>query len=91
MHTLHVDLGDRSYPVYIGRDLFADNTLLAQHVPGSQVVIVSNDTVAPLYVERVRSALGARQLITEVVLPDGEQYKTLDTLSKIFDRVTPLP
>jgi 3-dehydroquinate synthase len=87
MHTLHVDLGERSYPVYIGRDLFADQKLLAQHVAGSQVVIVSNDTVAPLYVERVRNALGARQLITEVVLPDGEQYKTLATLSTVFDRV----
>ena len=87
MHTLHVDLGERGYPVYIGRDLLADTGLLAQHVAGSQVVIVSNETVAPLYVERVRSALGARQLITEVVLPDGEQYKTLDTLSGIFDQV----
>lgn len=87
MHTLHVDLGERGYPVYIGRDLLADTGLLAQHVAGSQVVIVSNDTVAPLYGERVRSALGARQLITEVVLPDGEQYKTLDTLAGIFDRV----
>ena len=87
MHTLHVDLGERGYPVYIGRDLLADSGLLAQHVAGSQVVIVSNETVAPLYVDRVKSALGARQLITEVVLPDGEQYKTLDTLSGIFDRV----
>jgi 3-dehydroquinate synthase len=86
MHTLHVDLGERSYPVYIGRDLLADSSLLAQHVVGSQVVIVSNETVAPLYVERVRSALGARQLVTEVVLPDGEQFKTLDTLAQIFDR-----
>lgn len=87
MHTLHVDLGERSYPVYIGRDLLDDPELLAQHVAGSQVVIISNETVAPLYVGRVRSALGQRQLITEVVLPDGEQYKTLDTLSGIFDRV----
>lgn len=87
MHTLHVDLGERGYPVYIGRDLLTDPNLLAQHVVGSQVVVVSNETVAPLYVERVRSALGARQLITEVVLPDGEQHKTLETLSEIFDRV----
>jgi len=86
MHTLHVDLGERSYPVYIGRDLLADKTLLAQHVAGSQVVIVSNDTVAPLYVARVRDALGVRKVITEVVLPDGEQYKSLATLSGIFDR-----
>jgi len=87
MHTLHVDLGERGYPVYVGRDLLTDPNLLAQHVAGSQVVIVSNETVAPLYVGRVRSALGARQLITEVVLPDGEQHKTLETLSEIFDRV----
>ena len=87
MHTLHVDLGDRSYPVYIGRDLLADQNLLAQHVPGSQVVIVSNDTVAPLYLDRVRSALADKSLITEVILPDGEQYKTLDTLGEIFDQV----
>jgi 3-dehydroquinate synthase len=87
MHTLHVDLGDRSYPVYIGRDLLADPTLLAQHVKGSQVVIVSNDTVAPLYLDRVRSALADKSLVTEVILPDGEQYKSLDTLGTIFDQV----
>lgn len=87
MHTLHVDLGERSYPIYIGRDLLADGSLLAQHVRGSQVVIVSNDTVAPLYLDRVRSSLGERKLVTEVVLPDGEQYKTLETLAGIFDRV----
>ena len=87
MHTLHVDLGERSYPVYIGRDLLADMSLLAQHVAGSQVVIVSNETVAPLYLERVKAALGARKLVTVIILPDGEQYKTLETLSTIFDRV----
>ena len=87
MHTLHVDLGERGYPVYIGRDLLADKNLVARHVTSSQVVIVSNETVAPLYVERVKAALGNSQLITEVVLPDGEQYKTLDTLSGIFDKV----
>ena len=87
MHTLHVELGERSYPVYIGRDLLADPHLLASHVTGSQVVIVSNETVAPLYMERIRAALGPRKLVTEVVLPDGEQYKTLATLSDIFDQV----
>lgn len=87
MHTLSVDLGERSYPVYIGRDLLRDPKLLAQHVVASQVVIVSNDTVSPLYVDRVRTALGERKLITEVILPDGEQYKTLDSLNEIFDRV----
>lgn len=87
MQTLHVDLGERGYPVYIGRDLLADGALLAQHIAGSQVVIVTNETVAPLYLEAVKAALGPRQLVTEIILPDGEQYKTLETLMTIFDRV----
>ncbi len=87
IHTLHVDLGERSYPVYIGRDLLADSELLARHLRGSQVVIVSNDTVAPLYLDRVRAVIGDRSLVTEVILPDGEKYKSLETLSGIFDRV----
>lgn len=87
MHTLHVDLGERSYPIYIGRDLLSDGELLSRHVGGGQVVVVSNDTVAPLYMERVHRALGERQLVTEVILPDGEEHKSLDTLSGIFDRV----
>lgn len=87
IHTLHVDLGERSYPVYIGRDVLSDAELFARHVTGQQVVIVSNQTVYPLYGDRVRAAIGERALITEVILPDGEQYKTLDTLSEIFDRV----
>ena len=87
MHTLHVELAERAYPVYIGRDLLADPELLARHVTGSQVAIVSNETVSPLYMDRVRSALGERKLVTEVILPDGEQFKTLDTLAGIFDRL----
>ena len=87
MHTLHVDLDERSYPVYIGRDLFDDSSLLGKHIAGAQVVLVSNDTVAPVYLDRVRAAVGERQLITEVILPDGEQFKTLDTLAQIFDQV----
>jgi len=87
IHTLHVDLEERSYPIYIGRELFADNKLLAGHIHGRQVAIVSNETVAPLYVDRVRAALPDLDLVSEIVLPDGEQYKTLDTLQVIFDRL----
>ena len=87
MHTLHVDLDERSYPIYIGRDLFGDSEMLARHIRGGEVVLVSNDTVAPLYLDRVRDALGERRLVTEVILPDGEQFKTLDTLERIFDQV----
>ncbi|KAA1189796.1 3-dehydroquinate synthase [Pseudohalioglobus sediminis] len=87
MHTLHVELGERSYPIYIGRDLLTDSELLCQHLPGSQLVIVSNETIAPLYLDRLRAALGPRELVTEVILADGEQYKTMATLNEILDRV----
>jgi len=77
MHTLDVDLGERAYPIYIGSNLFAGDAILSSHIGGSQVILVSNETVAPLYAERVRQALGDRSLITEVVLDDGEQFKTM--------------
>lgn len=85
MHTLHVELGERSYPVYIGRDLFADSGLVEHHVVGNEVAIISNTTVAPLYVRKLRHALGEGRRITEIVLPDGEQYKTLASLEHIFE------
>ncbi len=87
MHTLHVELGERAYPIYIGRDLLTDGSLLGSHIAGSQVVLISNTTIAPLYLARVRDALGERALVTEVILDDGEQYKTLASLERIFDAV----
>ncbi len=87
MHTLHVELGERSYPIYIGRDLLNDPQLLGAHLTGSQVVVVTNETVSPLYLDRLLAILGERALVTEVILPDGEQFKNLETLNQIFDRM----
>jgi 3-dehydroquinate synthase len=84
MRTLHVDLGDRSYPIYIGPRLIGDAELYRRHLVGRQVMIVSNETVAPLYLDAVVGALGGYQVET-VVLPDGEAYKTLEELNRIFD------
>ena len=86
MQTLHVDLGDRSYPIYIGHSLLAQSELIKQHIKGNQVMVVSNDTVAPLYLPTIREALSGLQY-SEVILPDGEQHKTLDVLSTIYDRL----
>jgi len=83
MHTLNVDLGDRAYPIFIGADLLGDSSLYLPHIHGGQVMIVSNETVAPLYLERVKGALGGFR-VAEVILPDGEQYKTLEVLDRIF-------
>lgn len=87
MHTLHLDLGERSYPIYIGRELLRSGELLRRHIGGRQAAIISNETVAPLFAERVRDSLDGLDLVTEIVLPDGEQYKTQHTLSVIYDRL----
>jgi 3-dehydroquinate synthase len=85
MRTLNVALGERSYPIYIGPGLLnAAKDLLVRHIHSKQVLLVSNETVAPLYSDSVLSALSGLQVET-VVLPDGEQYKTLETTAKIFD------
>ena len=84
MKTLTVELGERSYPIYIGSGLLDQQALWTPHIRGRQVMIVTNETVAPLYLDKVRSALSAYQ-VDEVILPDGEAYKTLDTLNLIFD------
>ena len=84
MKTLKLDLGEKSYPIYIGQGLLDQAKLLSNHIAGKQVMIVTNTTVAPLYLERVKSLLGSLN-VAQVVLPDGEQYKTLDTVNLIFD------
>lgn len=84
MQTLKLDLGARSYPIYIGGGLLGRADLLAPHIGGRQVMVVSNVTVAPLYLEQTLAALKGFECHT-VVLPDGEQYKTLDTLNLVFD------
>lgn len=84
MKTLRLELGPRSYPIYIGSGLLARADLIAGHVAGSRVAIVTNETVAPLYLEPVRSRLAAYQPV-EVILPDGERYKTLEVLNRIYD------
>ena len=84
MDTLEVALGARSYPIYIGSDLLRDRALVAQSVRAEQILIVTNTTVAPLYLEQLRAALTGRTVRAHV-LADGEQYKTLATLAEIID------
>lgn len=84
MKTLNVALGSRSYPIYIGTQLLGNASLLEPHISGKQVMVVSNETIAPLYLEQTLQ--GLKNFHTEsVILPDGEQYKTLDTANLIFD------
>ncbi|MWV15311.1 3-dehydroquinate synthase [Pseudomonas sp. L-22-4S-12] len=84
MRTLTVDLGERSYPIYIGEGLLARAELFKQHLAGRQVAIVTNETVAPLYLKALEASLAGCEL-TSVILPDGESHKNWQTLQLIFD------
>lgn len=86
MQILQVSLGERSYPIYIGSGLLARPELLASAIRGRQVLVVSNSTVAPLYIERLRSLLADR-LVAQCILPDGEQYKDLAHLDAVFSEL----
>ncbi|GAB2584310.1 3-dehydroquinate synthase [Nitrincola alkalisediminis] len=83
METLYVELGERSYPIYIGSDLIRAD-VLAQHISSSQVMVVTNETVAPLYLDTLLSSLAGFK-VDVIRLPDGEAYKTLEHWTLIFD------
>ena len=86
MNTLHLDLGERSYPIHIGSGLIDRGDLYQPHIKGRFTAVVTNETVAPLYADRVVKALKAiGQNVRLVVLPDGEKYKNWQTLQLIFD------
>jgi 3-dehydroquinate synthase len=86
MKTLQVELAERSYPIYIGTDLLSQRELLTKHIKRQEVLIVTNETIAPLYLDKV-SALLTEFKCDSVVLPDGESYKTLEVMNHIFDKL----
>ena len=86
MQRLDLDLGNDAYPILIGPDLLTQPELILPYIRSSQVAIVSNTTVAPLYMSKVAEPLRqAGKSVLEIVLPDGEEFKTWETLNLIFD------
>jgi len=86
MQTLHVDLGDRSYPIHIGSGLLGQPELILPHLSQKRVMVVTNTVVAPLYLTQLKATLEAVGVsVAQVVLPDGEAYKNWETLNLIFD------
>ncbi|KAF3504891.1 hypothetical protein F2Q69_00040299 [Brassica cretica] len=86
---VEVDLGSRSYPIYIGAGLLDQSHLLQRHVHGKKVLVVTNERVAPLYLDKTVHALtigNPNVTVESVILPDGEKYKDMDTLMKVFDK-----
>jgi 3-dehydroquinate synthase len=84
VNSLKVELGSRSYPILIGEGLLGQAELLGKHVPARDVLIVSNTTVAPLYLDTLGAALRPRRVV-EVILPDGESHKVLPNVARILD------
>ncbi len=83
MKTLTVNLGDRSYPIYIGVELLQDPALIQKHIQTKAVCIVSNNTVSKLYLTQLKKSLNDYRVI-EVILEDGEQFKNADSLNRIY-------
>ena len=86
MLSVNVALGNRSYPIYVGAGLLDRADLVSPHLRSGRVVVVTNEVVAPLYLDRLERALrGAGATGTAIVLPDGEAHKDWLTLNRIFD------
>ncbi|GAB4361657.1 MAG: 3-dehydroquinate synthase [Methylohalobius crimeensis] len=84
LNTLSIDLGERSYPIYIGTGLLEQASLINRHVSARQAMVVTNEVVAPLYLNKVMDGLDVPAKVS-LVLPDGEAHKTLATVERIFD------
>jgi 3-dehydroquinate synthase len=84
VNTLNVELGARIYPILIGDGLLTQPEVLDRYVPGRDVLVVSNTSVAPLYLPSVAASLPGRRIV-EAILPDGESHKTLATVSRLLD------
>jgi 3-dehydroquinate synthase len=84
VQTLQVDVGHSRYPITIGAGLLADQTWLNAHLPAGDLMVVSNTTVAGLYLPTLIASLAGRR-VAQCILPDGEQHKTLQTAGWVFD------
>ncbi len=84
--TITVELGERSYPIVIGRGLLGGNFDLGQYLAGGDCLVVSNETIAPLYIDALRANLSGKS-VEVLELPDGEAFKTLDTMSSVLDKL----
>jgi 3-dehydroquinate synthase len=84
MKQIRVNLGERNYPIYIGQDVMTDSEILSRYLSNKKVLIVTNDVIAPLYLPQLQSLIASFAFVDAVILPDGEQHKTLQQLDRIF-------
>ncbi|QYM93312.1 3-dehydroquinate synthase [Dickeya zeae] len=92
MERVTVTLGERSYPITIAADLFNDAASFMPLKAGDQAMLVTNETLAPLYLDKVRSLLESSGVrVDQVILPDGEQFKSLTVLEQVFSALLAKP
>lgn len=84
MKQIQVDLGVRSYPIFIGQNLMSDGETLSRYLLKKRILIVTNETVAPLYLKQLQATMASFGEVESVILPDGEQFKDLAHLDSIF-------
>ena len=90
MAILKVSLSDRSYPIYVGSGLLSDGELIRKYIGGSEVMIISDETVARLYLETVVGQLSRYNVVSKI-LPVGEEQKSLDTVASIIETMLKAP
>jgi len=86
MAILTLDLGERSYPIYIESKLLTESNLLSSHIRAKRVCIVTNNIVAPIYLDKIKQQLTNFQ-IDEIILEDGEAEKNLANFEKIMSHL----
>jgi len=86
MKTIKINLGNRSYPIFIGQKMFKEYTLIAEYIHNKRVAIVTNSTVEPLYLNDIKKLLGHEDILS-IVLPDGEKFKNDESLNYIYDQL----
>jgi 3-dehydroquinate synthase len=92
MPTLNVDLGERSYPIYIEAGILTDTGFLFDEIPAPHIIIITTDVVAPLYLETVSSRFASMgRKVDVVVLPDGEAHKTLASFEQVMSKLLAMP
>src|SRR5277367_298275 len=84
MQTLRVELGPESYPITIGAGLITNREFLEVQIPGRDLLILTNTTVAKLYLAKLTGSLAHRR-VADCILADGEQHKTLQSAAWVFD------
>ncbi|MGM0522109.1 MAG: 3-dehydroquinate synthase family protein, partial [Pseudomonadota bacterium] len=85
LRTLNVALGERSYPIHIGTGLLGRPETMVPYLAGPQVMIVTNETIDPLYLAKLCAGLPDHTDVRTLVLPDGEQYKSIEQVGRIWD------